>query len=59
MAKISLSQRHRAKARYTLDKLIQRQTTIETHILTPTVNLESPINLPPAYMFLDCGRKLE
>ena len=27
--------------------------------LTPTGNLESSINLPPAYMFLDCGRKPE
>ena len=51
----SLSQCHGVKAGYTLDKTpvhhradIYRRTTI---------NLESPINLPPAYMFLDCGRK--
>ena len=30
-----------------------------TFTFTPTGNLESPINRPPAYMFLDCGRKPE
>ena len=28
-----------------------------TFTFTPMGNLESPINLPPVYMFLDCGRK--
>ena len=30
-----------------------------TLTFTSTGNLESPINLPPAYMFLDCGRNSE
>ena len=58
---MSLSQHHRAKAGYTLDKspIHHRAEQPFTLTFTPTGNLESPINLPPAYMFLDCGRKPE